>query len=363
MSDITITVQKIAAISAHPNADRLDIAKILGTQCVVPKSEFAPGQKVIYFPPNMLIPEDIAEELGVKKYLKHVIWNGKRVQSRIAACRLRGEASFGFVVPIPAGHRYEVDTDLTGGYMAEKYEPPPVHLNLPGIKGGGAGLAEGEFFKYTNIQNFWNHPNTFQDDDQVVITEKIHGTNSRIGVLFEDGEWVYATGSHKCRWMDVPGVERYWKPLRNQGMLEMLAKLCGEKSNVIVYGEIFGSSVQDMDYGFDGDTGYRVFDISINGQYMDWVDVQAFCYDFDVPTVPVIYWGPWDLVSEMIDEYASGRTSVGTPVRKFKGREGVVIKLEQEQTGRIGGWFRNRRTILKYISADYLDRKGAQDNA
>ena len=147
-------------------------------------------------------------------------------------------------------------------------------------------------------------------------------------------------------------------------MLEMLATLCGESADVIVYGEIFGSKVQDMDYGFEGAEGYRVFDIKIGGKYMDWVDVESFCYDFAVPTVPVIFHGPWSCVDKVIDAYASGPTTVGTPVRKFKGREGIVIKLMRENPPRTGcSLGRQRRTILKYLSADYLDRKGAQDNA
>jgi len=366
MSDIAITVQTIQSVDRHPDADRLDVIKILGTQCVTGAGDHTPGEKVLYFPADMMIPESVAEELGVKKYLKHVRWNGKKVQSRIAACRLRGVPSFGFV--IPCDQRMEVDTDVTTIYQGEKYEPPTVLSNLPGvISGKRFQLEPGDFTKYTNIQHYWRYPGVFSefgDDEQVVITEKIHGTNSRVGVLFEGDEWVYAAGSHKVRWMQCNEAFRYWRPLDNEGMLSMLAELCGECANVIVYGEIFGSGVQDLDYGVEGDVGYRVFDIKINTVFLDWTDVQAHCLKHGVPTVPVLYQGPWSCVSGVIDEYASGLTSVGTPVRKFKGREGIVIKpVLERQTNLIGGRFNAQRAILKYVSADYLDRKGAQDNA
>lgn len=363
MSDLAITIQTVSEIEPHPDADRLEIVKILGTQCVTGVGNHTVGEKVIYFPPDMMIPEGVAEGLSVKKYLKHVRWNGEKVQSRVAACRLRGVPSYGFVMP--CDQRMEVDTDVTDIYQGEKYEPPPVHLSLPGIKGGSQyRLEEGKFQKYTDIQHFWRYPGVFDDEDQVVITEKLHGSNSRVGVLFEDGEWVYATGSHKCRWMDVLAAERYWKPLWDVGMLSLIATLCNEENDVIVYGEIFGSSVQDMDYGVEGDDGYRVFDIRINGEFMDWVDVQSVCYCHDVPTVPVLFQGPWICVSELLDEYASGKTFVGTPIRKFKGREGIVIKPTRERgTDSIGGRMNRHRAILKYVSADYLSRKGAQDNA
>jgi hypothetical protein len=68
--------------------------------------------------------------------------------------------------------------------------------------------------------------------------------------------------------------------------------------------------------------------------------------------------------SEIIDEYASGLTCAGVSNRKFKGREGIVIKPTTERlTNRIGGRLNPHRAILKYVSADYLDRKGAKDNA
>lgn len=363
MSDIAITVQTIREIDQHPDADRLEIVKILGTQCVVPKGDFSAGEKVIYFPPDMLIPEAAAEHLGVKKYLKHVRWNGEKVQSRIAACRLRGAQSFGF--PIPCDQRFDEGTDVTALYSAEKYEPPAVMPKLSGIKGGRKfHLEDGEFTKYTSIQHYWRYPEVFSAESQVVITEKIHGTNSRVGVLWEGGEWVFAAGSHKVRWEEAPETERYWKPLRVSGMLEMLSELCDEVNDVIVYGEIFGSGVQDLDYGMEGDEGYRVFDIKVNGHYLNWSDVTISCMRHGVPVVPLLFSGPWVCVENVLDEMSMGQTSVGEPKRKFKGREGLVIKLTVERlSNKIGGSMNPHRAILKYVSADYLDRKGAQDNA
>jgi RNA ligase (TIGR02306 family) len=364
MSDIAITVQTITSVEVHPDADRLEIVKILGTQCVVQKGEYAPNQRVLYFPPDIMIPEEEADRLGVKKYLKHVRWNGKKVQSRVSACRIRGITSYGF--PSPCQDRYADGFDVTWLFDAEKYEPPPVLCGgTPGVKGSNPySLEEGNFLRYTNIQNYYRYPNLFDDDEIVVATEKIHGTNSRVGVVFEDGEWVYACGSHKVRWMETDKANRYWKPLCNPGMLSLLAELCGETAEVIVYGEIFGSSVQDMDYGAEGDEGYRVFDIRVNGTYLDWPDVQHWCQSNRLSTVPVIFEGPWRCIKHIIDDYASGRTSVGTPVRKFKGREGLVIKPVKERFTRMidGEGAGGRRAIVKYISADYSDRKGAQDN-
>lgn len=358
MSDIAITVQTIQSVKSHSDADRLEVVKILGTQCVVSKGEYKSGDRVFYFPPDMMISEKAADYLGVKKYLKHVIWNGKKVQSRIAACRIRGISSYGFISPCQ--ERYRDGFDVTPLFDGEKYEPPVV---IPGVKDGRElHLEEGNFPRYTDIQNYYRYPDVFEDEEQVVVSEKIHGSCSRIGLIFEDGEWIYAAGSRKVRWMEDLRSARYWNPVNTQ-MMSLLSDLCNEKNEVIVYGEIFGSSVQDMDYGIEGDQGYCVFDIRVNGAFLDWLDVANTCQIYGVPIVPVIYEGPWICLQVAIEEYVSGKTLVGYgSSKKFKGREGIVIKPARERrTHKIDGG--SHRAILKYISVDYLNRKGAQDNA
>lgn len=43
MSTITITAERIEAIEPHPNADKLEIARVAGTQTVVPKGQYRVG--------------------------------------------------------------------------------------------------------------------------------------------------------------------------------------------------------------------------------------------------------------------------------------------------------------------------------
>ena len=46
MSDITVTIQTSSDIGLHANADKLEIAKILGTQTIVPKGQYKIGDAV-----------------------------------------------------------------------------------------------------------------------------------------------------------------------------------------------------------------------------------------------------------------------------------------------------------------------------
>ncbi len=366
MSDIAITIQKVSNVEPHPNGDRLDIVQILGATCAVPKGEYKVGDRVVYFPPGILLPLHLSEHLGVQNYLKHSDWDGERIPCRVAACRLRGVPSYGF--PTHCSEDLEIGLDLTDLYGARQYVAPDINFGDPGDasapRHNHLALPEDpHFHRYTSIQQFWRYPDVFKMDEEVVITEKIHGTNSRVGVILEDGDWVYAAGSHKVRWDKCQQSRRYWKPLEHEGVLNLLADLCVDQHNVIIFGEIYGNKVQDLNYGTNGDEGYAVFDISVNGFYLDWNTLIDLCVCYEIQAVPMLFRGPYHMIGDRLEEYATGLTSVCTPKVGFKGREGIVIRPAVERyTGKVGGSRSPSRAILKFISADYLDRKGAQDN-
>jgi RNA ligase (TIGR02306 family) len=356
MSTITVNILTIDKLAAHPNADRLDIVQVLGANVCVPKGQYKVGQKVVYFPPNILIPEPVAQSLGVKNYLKHSVYPGDVIptQCRVAACRLRGVPSFGFVSPIE-GHLFkrlpEVGNDVGGYFQAVKYEPPPK------IVAGDAAPDHPSFHQYTEIENYYRFPNAIPQGTEVQITEKIHGTQCRLGLINVDGEWQFMAGSHKVnRKQPVEGrCCPYWEQM-TEPVMNLLTYLCNEQHNVIVFGEVYGPGVQDMDYGVPrGERHFRVFDISVDGRYMNCGRVALACLSRGVNVVPLL--AIRDFTPEFIDKLTNGDTSLRCS-RSFKSREGIVITPMIEQHSDV----LNGRMILKSVSADYLDRKNAQDN-
>jgi len=354
MSNVFVELTTIDDVKPHPNADKLEIAVIKGTQTISGKGEFCKGQRVVFFPPGILIPQDVSQSLGIQKYLKHAEIDGIKCQCRVAGCRLRGEASYGFVIPAPDLLRaHPLGSDVSVMWAAQKYEPPAKYFS------GDIAPEDSRFHKYTDIENIWRFPDAFSDGVLVRITEKIHGTNSRVGLILKDGEFEFMAGSHRTRKKKPEGEKTciYWRPLEDEAILNLLTHLCDEKNSVIVFGEIYGFGVQDLDYGTKD--GYRVFDISVNGKYLDWADVKQACQEHGVETVPVLYEGPF--TKDLVKQFTYGPTTLAEPgqIRSgFKGREGCVVTPQVEQPyAPTGG-----RLILKSVSVDYLDRKGAQDN-
>ena len=130
------------------------------------------------------------------------------------------------------------------------------------------------------------------------------------------------------------------------------------KFSIMLYGEMFGPTIQDMTYGLKNNLAFRAFDISINNLYLDY-DVKMELFNrFNVKTVPILYRGP--ITASKVTEYTSGPTTVCKPEEagKFKGREGIVISPVKEVyfCPNIRG-----RKILKSVSVDYLTRKNGTE--
>jgi len=365
MSTIRITIETIDSILTHPNADRLEIAHILGTQTIVGKDEFRPGDKVIFFPPDILIPPDVSEHFGVEKYLKHSLWEDAdgsitKCRCRVAACRLRGIPSYGFAasvdnLPLASRGWPTSENDLTDYYRAVKYEPP-VKLTM-----SGDIMAEPpNFQRYMSIEHFYRYPHVLEPGTMVRVTEKTHGTNCRLGSLNIDGLDRFVCGSHRTAQKEQNAKGNpslYWEPLNSDAKVQTALQKLSQYGDVIIFGEIFGPGIQDMDYGIKpGKIGFCVFDISINGRYMNWQELHTTCVGYGLQLMPLIYIGLFD--PNLIEGWTNGPTLLSDQVKaRFKGREGCVITpLTETYHEDIG------RVVLKSVSADYLDRRGAKDN-
>lgn len=190
----------------------------------------------------------------------------------------------------------------------------------------------------------------------------VHNSNMRFGLVNDGSGWKYAVGSHHTkRKYDETNPGRYGWPLKQQNVVNLLDDICSDIQlptlhSVIIFAEMFGP-VQDMTYGRTN-LDFAVFDIAINGQYMDYLDMAVKCEHHTIPLVPQLYYGSFS--KQIVEEYTNGPTTLCPPgeAGKFSGREGIIIKPIRERTaGRIG------RLILKSVSADYLARKKPVDNA
>jgi RNA ligase (TIGR02306 family) len=334
MSSLIVEVCRIDRVLPHPNADLLELAHIKGWQCVVPKGKYGAGALVTYVPIDAVLPPELSERLGVTKYLS----NG-----RVRCARLRGEPSFGLIMDLE-DPSWPEGADVRERYGITKYVPP--------LRPSAGDAAEPHplFVGYTDVENLRNFPGVFEGGEEVLVTEKLHGTNCRVGLV--EGEWM--AGSMEVRRKQPPeGAEAsntYWFPTTLPGVKGLLEELAGSHRQAILFGEVFGSKVQNLNYGRRGEFGFAAFDAMAEGRYLDAPQFLELCARHGVPVVPVLHRGPYSLAQ--VKHLAEGPTTLGGS----HVREGVVVRPLRERTDPKVG-----RAVLKYIGDGYLFAKGVSD--
>lgn len=376
MSDLVVRVEKIREITPHSNADRLELATIQGWQVVILKDSMSVGDFVFYVPPDCMLPERAAKTFGVEKYL------GKH--GRVKKIRLRGEVSLGLCVPVGvADTPFMLGEDAAEYWGITKYVPPK--RNAGGAFRAGRTRSEIKgFAKYTEIQNLRHYRSKIADGTPVFVQEKLHGTNSRIGLvrgLMLSGSrnlrrgnpyatkvdrvkeaWLVYTSNRSLKTL-VRELGILWHALRGRraeadagiysmpwgipgvkGMLQFLSN-ANDGASTVVYGEIYGGGVQGqaMNYGTGEAKHYAVFDISIAGRYVSPEYLIRVCEIFGVPTAPVVVkTTAYDF--DRIKDLSSGKSLVHGADHV---REGVVVRTLNPGTS-------EERVILKLVSDEYL---------
>jgi len=359
MSTFKVEAVAIKEILPHPNADRLELAKVKGWQCVVPKGQYKPDDFVLYIPIDAILPEAVEAILFASDA------KTKLSNHRVRTIKIRGAISQGMICDMdlfPAIRNLPCSEgdDLAKKLGITKYEPVD-QITTRGGKQRTRKETNPNFFKYTEIENLKNYTNVFNEGEYVYITCKIHGINFRAGWVPAVADtwwkkvkqffgklekWDFVYGSHNVQLQngnplngDVAYESVYSKAVKKFNLKETIPY--GE----VMYGEIYGYGIQsNYTYGCKaGEFGLVVFDIMVKNEYQNTPFVKEWCDKHKLQMVPILYQGPFNL--EMAKQLTIGN-SVLCPSQKI--REGVVIKPFAETMCYCG------RKILKLISDEYL---------
>ena len=354
-----VKVVTLSNVQRHENADRLDVAQVAGYRCVVLRDQFQAGDPVVYIPEGSIVPQALLEEMG--------LWDAEAGKGKLAgpqgvrlkAARLRGVVSQGLVLAAPAG--LDVGDDVAEHYGITKYVP-----EIPTNMAGQAAPTHGLTPAY-DVENILSHPDALETGTSVVYTEKLHGTLASYGYIpslanpaLINGNVIVASKglTGNMSFTDCPEntnnlyVRTFREKLQNTGIWDRVEQMAGEEP-LIIFGEIFGRGVQDLDYGLTKEKAYRVFDIYRGeypmGHYLDFPELKATVESLGLEMVPVLYTGPHS--EQTLLEYRDGRETISGS----HAREGIVITpLQETET------FELERVKLKAVSPDHMFRGGAQ---
>ena len=350
MSSLIVKIRKVAEVKHHPLADRLDVATIEGWDTIVGRDSLKEGDLVTFVPPDAIIPTDLADKLGFRQYLRGAN------HDRVGLAKIRGVVSYGLVLPCPVDTNVDSrgcvpiveGEDVATFWGITKFEPPVRPIQ------GTPREKDLTFPEYIEIENFKNFKDCFQPGEMVQITEKIDGTNCRLGIeITADGIKIKA-GSHHVNRQD-PGVELwstypYWYPHSIVGVQNYLRDCISSEwgktvGNIItLYGEVFGAvqgGVKSMDYGSRGTLRFRMFGIMENYTWLIPDAVNGVCDEYGIPQVPILYYGAYD-PSRLVGIFNQD-SIVAATFGKKQIMEGVVIQS-----------LSNPLKILKVLNPEYL---------
>lgn len=370
MAEIKVELKKIKEIIPHSNADRLELVIIDGWQCVIQKGQFKPQDEVLFIPIDTILPDELIEYFNLTFVQKN----------RVRAVKLRQEPSYGICLSKEKAGEYlkeslKLNIDYKDKLKITKYEPPLKQIVHYGKKNKFKTRLKNfkykifkrrirskrfdfVFNKYTEIENLRNYMSVFNDDDIVVVHEKIHGMNARFGKMIGFNENlslfktlfgnlskpIYFVGSHNVE-KNISGGDEWSKFFnQNKNIKELLDYVYDnyETKQVILFGELYGKGVQDLEYSLN-DVEFVAFDIMVDGKYLDKDLSMELCHDFNIKFAPLLYSGKYSF--DMIKRL-EGKSSIDNKTI----REGVVITSDKESLCKVG------RKILKYVFDQYLTR-------
>lgn len=398
-----VNVVRIEEILPHTNADTLGIIQIGGYQVVVKKDDYKIGDLAIYIQPDTVVPviPQLAFLWADREFADGTVPEKLR---RITVRRFRKEWSEGLLMPLkefgtemsrnsfrialegdkelPESGRYNCAMVAEGDDVAELLgfthyvEPEPVpninqsqkqykgypkslrgwffyilaklRIYRPAIYGADQTKPPKQFSPVYDVEGFKNYPHTFMEEtfvtpgEQVIVTEKIHGSNARY--LF-DGEKMHV-GSHNY-WKSEKSTCIWRRALKEFPFIEVF---CRMHPGATLYGEI-APTQKGYDYGTkEGSVKFFVFDVlSADGTWMN----KCVLYSSSgpkldgLPLAPMLYAGPFNL--EKIKALVEGNTTVEGANHL---REGVVISSAIERLVRGLG-----RAQLKIKSMKFLEKE------
>ncbi len=328
MSTHSVNVVEIEAVNPHPNAERLEIVPVGGWQAVVKKGQFKSGDRAVYIEPDYTVPTERPEFAFLAK--------PGRERHRLKAVRLRGELSYGLLIPVPSDIAHPaVGLNVMEALGIARWEPE-VKLTM------ADELPQDQwpetFAPKFDVESYEKFPHVITDFERVIVTEKVHGANARY--TFVNG--VFHQGSRQ-RWL-IPDGGHIWAraAAENPNIREWL----GRNPGVVLYGEVYGN-VQSLTYGLGkGEVKFIAFAAVDKGRWMDQPALFADLQASGIPCCPVLYDGPFD--HAIIKNCAEWDSKVSKTPKHMM--EGVVAVPASERFHASLG-----RVAVKHISNRYWE--------
>ena len=290
-----VSIQRIAAIEPIPEADSLELARILGWNVIVRKDEnYKVGDLVLYFEIDSFLPAaDKRFEFLRKSSYRSTLWQGEGF--RLRTMKLRGQLSQGLILPLSDFPEITDNTegsDVTELLNVTKWDPPesmPMASGTPrpGSNKGMHGNAKGPrppWIPKTDETRIQSVPRLLKyfAGKPFYVTQKVDGTSTTI--YCKDG---VVGGCSRNTDIKVNEDCLMSRVIKQYGLFEKLPAL---GHDIIIQGELCGPGIQKNRMNLKHYCWF-VFDALRDGEYLGFSDLSSLVESLGLTSVPLIATG------------------------------------------------------------------------
>jgi len=352
-------IELINEVKEIPGADRIEMVKVLGWECVTKKGEFQVGDKVVYIEIDSIMPDKPEYEfLRNKKF-------------RIKTIKLRKQISQGLVLPLPQewtvrrDDRCRIGSDVTDDLEITKYITPFEKAEVEKqaktyhwtknfritkwlwrykwFREFLFPVRKKEWPKWvskTDEERIQNIPQVLEDfkDNLVYVTEKIDYqsatfTSNKKGKFFVASRNLINSNKDSL----------YWRIAKKYN----LEKICKKFPGIVIQGEQGNVGVQGNKYLLEEPKLWIFNVIMPNGKHLGENGIKVFCKNHDLTTVPFIRNCILSELGSTVEElvkYSEEKSLVNTKIQ----REGIVIRCIEDDKKILSFKVINPKFLLKH---------------
>ncbi len=360
-----VPLTKIKEIKEHPNAHSLQIAVVYDFEVIVPKNKYKIDDRIIFVPPDSILPQSLEDKLfpADSRIKLH--------RHRVKQVKIRSYYSQGMIIDLEdlADNSYTIlENDYSEALGITKYEPGPAPFEGTKAQKRDKPKENPLFHQYNGIENIKWYPDLFQEGEEVVIQEKLHGSNCRASILPYSAntpwkkikkwlglapEFEYCYGSNMVQLQERKNYKGFYGENVYGNVLKKVDAFSKMKPGETIYGELIGEGIQkNYSYGHT-EHHFLLFDVKMlqtdgTQKWLNPSEVESYAKERGFDFVPVLYSGPFNKSSAY--ELTKGPSKYHPETKVM---EGLVIKSRYNYND---DRMSSNKRALKWLSEKYLDK-------
>lgn len=282
MSRKLASIQKIWNLSSIEGADRIELAHVLGWQCVVNKGQFQPMDKAVYFEIDSFLPVRDAFEFMRKSSYKKTDIMGEGF--RLRTMNFRGQISQGLLLPVSVfpeiPENAEIGEDVTELLGVRKWE-----IEERATTGGTVIGTLPYDIPHTDETRVQENPDLIQEFAglEYYISTKMDGSSHSIGI---DEDGFHVTG-HNYEYKD-DGSSSFFNLIKERGYQTKMEEFMEKEGlrTLTIQGELCAPGIQKNRLRLTKPEWY-IFTIRENGKRVGLNRMLKICEELDMVHVPI----------------------------------------------------------------------------